>query len=153
MKTHFFHSSFFLRSIHWRSVLTELSVIIFILLFGYAAFSKLITFRMFSEQLAQVPLIGDYSELMAWLIPVIELFVCMLLIFPINRLPGLRAFIIIMLGFTVYIALMLAFSSHVPCICGGVISGLGWAEHLVFNTAFLFWGCVLLYGFKRELRA
>lgn len=152
MKAKLFHSSLFSRTVYWRSVFTEASVFLFIILFAYAAFSKLIAFRMFSEQLAQSPFISEFSALVAWLIPSIELFVCGLLILPVYRRLGVLSFSILMLSFTMYIALMLTFSSHVPCICGGVISGLTWTQHLIFNAVFLIWGIVLLLKFKKEFR-
>lgn len=137
--------------VRWRSAFTAYSVFGFILLFGYAAFSKLITFDMFSQQLAQSPFIGAYSGLLSGLIPALELLICLLLTLPVSRLAGLLAFTLVMTGFTGYIGIMLAFSTQVPCICGGVISGLSWGGHLAFNSVFLLWAVVLLLFFKKEL--
>lgn len=141
----------FSRPINPRLLFTETSVFIFILLFSYAAFSKLITFRMFTEQLAQMPIIAEYSGQVAWLVPCVELFVCGLLISPFSRVFGVLVFTLLMLAFTFYVALMLAFNPHLPCICGGLISGLGWVQHLVFNMSFLLWGIILLVKFEKEL--
>ncbi|HKG04863.1 MAG TPA: MauE/DoxX family redox-associated membrane protein [Pedobacter sp.] len=151
MKTHLFHPAAPSDAVQWRSLLTDYSVLLFVFLFGYVAFSKLITFQMFSEQLARSPFISGFSGILAWLVPSIEIFICLLMILPFTRLAGVLIFTIIMMGFTAYIALMLVFSSNMPCICGGVISGLSWLQHLIFNAVFVLWGLVLLLFFKKEL--
>jgi hypothetical protein len=37
----------------------------------------------------------------------------------------------------IYIAIMLLSGSHLPCTCGGIISDVGWKEHLYFNGLFI----------------
>ncbi|MGC1244316.1 MAG: MauE/DoxX family redox-associated membrane protein [Chryseosolibacter sp.] len=41
-----------------------------------------------------------------------------------------------MFAFTGYIAFILTFSPYVPCSCGGILSSMGWTEHLIFNVVF-----------------
>ncbi|MEB2778721.1 hypothetical protein SYJ56_25660, partial [Algoriphagus sp. D3-2-R+10] len=54
--------------------------------------------------------------------------------------------VVLMILFTGYVTLVwLGFTERVPCSCGGVLSSLGWGEHLVFNLVFLgiaVWGVV-----------
>jgi hypothetical protein len=39
--------------------------------------------------------------------------------------------------FTAYLIIMLKFSYHIPCSCGGVLQNLSWNDHIVFNTFFI----------------
>ena len=46
--------------------------------------------------------------------------------------------------FTVYIIMILNFTSFVPCSCGGVLENLGWIEHLIFNSVFIILGLLAI---------
>jgi hypothetical protein len=107
-----------------------------ILLFAYAAANKLMIYNKFAVQIAQSPILAGVSPYLAWLIPAVELIVCILLIWPTWRLFGFYAATILMAVFTLYIAAILTLSPHVPCSCGGILSQMGWKSHLVFNIVF-----------------
>lgn len=120
-----------------RKVLTEIICLLFILLFVYAAVAKLLDFERFKIQIGQSPLLTDFSALIAVCIPVLELVVAVLLVVPAYRLSGLLWSFGLMVMFTTYIILILQFSGHIPCACGGVLQNLGWTEHLIFNIVFI----------------
>jgi hypothetical protein len=41
-------------------------------------------------------------------------------------------------AFTGYVALVLTgIFGRIPCSCGGIVSALGWGEHLILNIALL----------------
>lgn len=46
--------------------------------------------------------------------------------------------------FTVYIFMILNFTSFIPCSCGGVLEKLGWTEHLIFNAVFVIMGLIAI---------
>lgn len=111
--------------------------LIYVLLFTYAATSKLFDMERFRGQLGRFPFISDYADLLAWGIPIMELLVVILYMFPKYILTALYASVGLMVAFTVYIGWVLQFSAYVPCACGGVLSQMGWTEHLVFNIVFV----------------
>ena len=119
-----------------RSIIVQTVNYLYILLFVYAAISKLLEFEEFRVQLAQSPLLSAYAGLIAPSVIIIELLIVLLLCFKATRLPGLYASFFLMIAFTVYIYLILNYSDFVPCSCGGIIEKLGWTEHLLFNIAF-----------------
>ena len=119
-----------------RSMLIQIVSYLYILLFVYAAISKLMEFENFRIQLAQSPLLSAYAGPIAPSVITIELLIAGLLCFKVTRLPGLYASFFLMIAFTVYIYLILNYSDFIPCSCGGIIEQLGWTEHLVFNIAF-----------------
>jgi uncharacterized membrane protein YphA (DoxX/SURF4 family) len=43
----------------------------------------------------------------------------------------------LLLVFTVYITSVVKFSDSIPCSCGGVLSSLGWTDHILFNVGFM----------------
>lgn len=105
----------------------------FILLFCYAAISKIFDFENFQVQLAQSPLTNPYSVVISYLVIAVELIIVFQLSSSKLRLLGLHASFTLMLFFTVYIYLILNYSDNIPCSCGGVLEDLGWTEHLIFN--------------------
>jgi len=98
-----------------------------ILLFVYAAVSKLLDYQKFRVQLGQSPLLTAFAGWMAWIVPAIEIIVSLLLAFSNTRLFALYA------SFT----LMVMFSGYIPCSCGGVLQKMSWNQHLVFNIIFV----------------
>ncbi len=119
------------------SRLVEIISSLFILLFVYTAISKWLDFASFKAVIAESPLIGSVFYAVAWLLPLLELCVAGLLLFPSTRTMGLYAAAILMIAFTTYIIYMLLYASKLPCSCGGVIKYLSWRTHLVFNTIWI----------------
>ena len=113
----------------------------FIILFIYAAASKMLDFENFQVQLAQSPLLSAYAGFISFGVVILELVIVGLLCFNFTRLWGLYASFAIMVAFTVYIFLILNYSDFVPCSCGGILEKMGWTEHLIFNIA-----CVVTAG-------
>ena len=120
----------------YQAVMIRAAGDLYILLFVYAAVSKLLDFENFRVQLAQSPLLSAYAGLIAPAVIALELLLALLLCFKATRLIGLYASFFLMIAFTVYIYLILNYSDFVPCSCGGIIEKLGWTEHMVFNIAF-----------------
>lgn len=104
-----------------------------VLLFVYAAISKLITFEEFKVQLTQSPLLSMYAGIIAYLVVISELVIAFLLTLRSKRLLGLYLSYSLMVAFSIYIYLILNYSDFIPCSCGGVLEKLGWNEHLWFN--------------------
>lgn len=118
---------------------------LFILLFLYAAVTKLIEYDKFVTQIGKSPLIMSYSMILAWLVPAVEIGTAILLIHPRTTLLGLYGSMALMTMFTLYITFIMTLSPYVPCSCGGILSQMGWGEHLVFNIVFTLLGIVGIY--------
>lgn len=115
----------------------EIISFLFILLFVYAAMNKLLDIEKFRVQIGQSPLLTSAAPFVAWLIPVFEIVISLMLAIPKFRLLGLYSSFSLMVMFTAYIVVILNFSDHIPCSCGGLLERLGWTEHLVFNIMFV----------------
>jgi hypothetical protein len=109
---------------------------IFIFLFVYTALSKLHEFNLFKSVLQKSPLIGTKSEIVAVLLPAIEILFASFLFIPKTRKMGLYSTSILMSIFTIYIGYMILFTPHLPCSCGGVLKQMTWKQHLIFNLVF-----------------
>lgn|SRR5690606_10400273 len=120
-----------------RKIAVDIVVFSYILLFVYAALTKLLDYQKFVVQLGQSPILTDYAQVLAVVVPFIELGISLMLIFPKTRLKGLYAAFGLMVMFTTYIVLASRFSDYVPCSCGGVLEGMTWTQHLIFNTVFV----------------
>ncbi|WP_268225322.1 DoxX family protein [Sinomicrobium oceani] len=121
---------------HKQYIVTVICLL-YVLLFIYAAVSKLLDFENFRVQLGQSPMLSVYAGWIAWVIPSAEILIAALLLFYRTRLLGLLASFGLMVMFTTYIYITLNYSSFIPCSCGGILEKLGWTEHLVFNLFFV----------------
>lgn len=106
-----------------------------LMLFAYTGTAKLIGHSIFLHQLAKMPVIKQYAVFISCFIPVSELLIAMLLVFPALRTWGLLLSVLLMLLFTTFVAFILT-GQYVPCSCGGILSKMSWAQHLIFNIAF-----------------
>ena len=124
-------------NINTKSLIVEIISLLYILLFIYAAASKLLDFENFRVQLGQSPLLSAFASWMSWIVPLTEVLISALLIFRSTRLWGLVMAFGLMIMFTVYIFVILHYSSYVPCSCGGILEKLSWNAHLLFNLLFV----------------
>ena len=126
---------------------------LFIILFTYAAISKLLDYENFKLLLEKSPFLGSYANLLSWLIPAIELMIAVLFFFRKLSLEALWSSLFLMVIFTAYIIIVLNFSESIPCSCGGIISSLSWNQHLYFNIGFIVLaagGILLVYPRKKS---
>lgn len=134
----------------YRKLIINIVSLLFILLFVYAATSKLLDFETFQIQLAQSPLLTAYAGIVSVLVPSIEILLAALLIIPRFRFPALIGCFWLMVMFTAYIVIILNFSDFVPCSCGGVLEKLSWNQHLIFNAMFIVLAAVALFLIKGQ---
>jgi uncharacterized membrane protein YphA (DoxX/SURF4 family) len=123
----------------YRGVIVEGISVLFIVLFVYAGLTKLMEGDMFYNNIRNSPILGGktMASLGSWLVPMTELTVALLIVWPKTRLKGLFGALGLMLLFTGYTVAILFFAPYIPCSCGGVISLFSWEQHLVFNIVFL----------------
>ena len=108
-----------------------------ILLFTYTAISKWLDMPLYLYEMHNQPFPRWFATLIAWVLPVIEFFVVILLLLGMTRLTGLWIASMLMGLFTLYTLLVLTGVFHrIPCSCGGIIQSLTWPQHLSFNLVF-----------------
>lgn len=132
-------------NMRYRKLTINIISLLFIVLFVYAAVSKLLDFETFTVQLAQSPLLSAYAGVIAWLVPGIEVAISILLLFERFRTLALYAAFTVMVMFTAYIYIILKFSDFVPCSCGGVLEKFSWTQHLIFNLVFILLSGVAIF--------
>jgi uncharacterized membrane protein YphA (DoxX/SURF4 family) len=136
-----------------RWAIVETICYLYSILFLYTASSKLMGLSDFKLQLGRSEVLGPFAEWIAWMVPLLEIVVAILLLTKVFRLVALYGSLILMTLFTSYIAWLLRFSDHIPCSCGGVISSMGWETHLVFNACWIVLaliGIVLLENTRKK---
>lgn len=117
-----------------------------ILMWVYAAVSKLSDFGHFRIQMHNQALPPSVQALLIYTLPPIELVVAALLLFNKTFLSGIYCSVILMSLFTGYIALsLLHYFSYIPCSCGGILEHMTWQAHLIFNLFFLLLTLTALY--------
>lgn len=117
-----------------RTFIKSLPVALLILLFAYAAASKLADFAAFRRGMHRQAFPPEVADGLVYLLPVTEIVVTIMLLSGRTLAAGLKASLVLLVVFTGYILLaVVGYWQHIPCSCGGIISHLGWTEHLVFN--------------------
>jgi Methylamine utilisation protein MauE len=139
-------------SIRVKLLIVEIISCLFIILFVYAALSKLLDYENFTVQIGNSPILTKISKQIAWFIPTTEIFLAAFLASTKHRLTGLYGSLTLMAIFTSYIIAILQFSYTIPCSCGGVLQKLSWQEHLVFNIGFTILAAagIMLYPAKGQ---
>lgn len=120
-----------------KGIIVEVICYLFILLFVYAAVSKLMDFQKFTVQVGQSPILTSLGSWVVVMVPSLELIIALCLAIPRFRLIAMYASFTLMVIFTTYIVFILKFSPYVPCSCGGILDKMGWDEHLIFNIGFV----------------
>ncbi len=119
------------------------------LLFVYAASSKLFNIAGFRHDMLSQPFPRQISLLFVWAVPAIEILLVILLFFFRARIYGLLLAVCLLFAFSLYTFLILNHMfSKLPCSCGGIISNLSWTQHLYLNLFFLLLACT---GFVLQL--
>jgi hypothetical protein len=113
--------------------------IFFVILFCYAAISKILDFEKFKDQISASPLLNGFSQFLPYTIIIVEFLIAGLLCYRKTRTIGLIGSFVLMSIFTGYTALLLSKSKNLPCSCGGILEKMSWQQHLYFNI-----GCVVL---------
>ncbi len=112
-------------------------IFLLIVLYIYTATSKLFEWKSFKDELARMPIIGNFPVLIAAIIPSIELLLATALAFSTDLKYPLWGSFTLLLIFTIYIIGLLNFAPHLPCSCGGIIQQLNWHQHLALNCLFI----------------
>jgi hypothetical protein len=137
-----------------RRVIAIVLSIPLIALWLYAAITKLTDYYNFEFGLSESPFIGQFSGLLSYGIPILEIIIAILLAWPRARLAGFYSSFILLVLFIFYIGAMLLSGSEIPCSCGGVIEQLSWPMHIVFNSFFALIGLAgILLETKRKRSA
>jgi uncharacterized membrane protein YphA (DoxX/SURF4 family) len=120
-----------------KVIIIEIIALLLSILFIYAGISKLMEYDVFKEQLSSSPILQPISPFLAILLPAIELFLVLLLLVPRWRIKGLYFSLALLILFTGYIITIILYSEELPCSCGGILSELSWAQHILFNAGFI----------------
>ncbi|SHG06904.1 MauE/DoxX family redox-associated membrane protein [Pedobacter caeni] len=120
-----------------ENILTIITAIIAVLFF-YAAFSKLIDYDKSIDQMHNQIFPSFISSILTWLIPTLEIILMLGLLFPTTRIKALLASLILLIIFTLYIAVaMTGAFGRIPCSCGGILENMSYGTHLIFNLIFI----------------
>ncbi|MFT4155160.1 MauE/DoxX family redox-associated membrane protein [Parafilimonas sp.] len=115
----------------------EIICSLLILLFAYAGVSKLAGHKDFQAQLINLPLISYAAPVLSYILPLLEILLSITLAMPSIRLYGLYISLTMLVLFSMYLTGMVIFKTDLPCSCGGIIAGLSWKQHVLFNLFFI----------------
>uniref|UniRef100_F4C139 Methylamine utilisation protein MauE domain-containing protein n=1 Tax=Sphingobacterium sp. (strain 21) TaxID=743722 RepID=F4C139_SPHS2 len=156
VRSKFHHLWGTVRSWNWNEIFSITVVFLTILLFSYTAISKLFGHEkfVFQMRLAPVPLIKSVAPIVGWVLPFVELILAFMLYKEKTRHNGFIASLVLMILFEIYITWMKVVSIttgvDLPCTCGGVISHMGWGQHLIFNAVFIVFLTLAIHWHKRQ---
>lgn len=121
-----------------KEIVIKIITLLYILVWSYAAFSKLAVLEKSRTEMTNQVFPIWMAEILYWLIPFIELAICIMLIFTRTQLAGLYASLLLMSAFSIYIGItMTGVFGRVPCSCGGILSNMSYGAHLLLNLFFV----------------
>lgn len=128
-----------MRNFKINTILSFSAIALIVLLFTYTAISKVIEYDKFVFQMGLSPflLVRSFAPVLGWLVPVLEIFIVLALLSGRWKRSGLKATLVLLFIFELYIGVMLLIGVQLPCTCGGVLSVMGWQTHLIFNAFFM----------------
>jgi uncharacterized membrane protein YphA (DoxX/SURF4 family) len=119
-------------------IMDKIASTLLILLWTYTGLDKLIQFEASRKAFLNQPMPNELEEVLAYVIPVSELLLALLLLFSITRWWGYLGSILLLTVFTSYVGLIwVGAFPRVPCNCAGILESLGWAEHFFLNLGFI----------------
>lgn len=125
-----------------RSILKSRIILIitylFVVLFVYGGVRKMLDVETFMLQIGETLQFKSSAAAIAWSLIILQLLAGALLLLQPTRRLGLYLSFILMTLFTLYLLLILNFSTYVPCACSGVFPGISWHTHLYVNVALTF---------------
>lgn len=134
-----------------KSTIVEIIALLYVCLMLYTGISKLMDFTVSREQLSLMPLMEPISDTVAWLLPVGEIALAVILFIPRTRVIGLYLATALMVVFTLYVIYLIRYAPHLPCTCGGFLQALTWPQHLVFNIVFVLLGMWAIWLSRRPM--
>ena len=120
-----------------QSLIRSAIVILFILLFLYTGITKVAGYSEYITEIRQSPFLKLVPPFVAWVPPVLEITVALMLATARWRRRGLYLCCLLMTLFTIYLVGLSQFSDYIPCSCGGFIDTLPRGVHIILN-------CILL---------
>lgn len=126
-----------------KAVWMEICCFLLVLLFLYASVSKYVDFKGFKDAMHNQPFPLWLSNFFIWTVPPFEILISFAIVSHFIRAGKIRKYglygsLFLMSAFTLYTLLVLAHTfGRVPCSCGGIINGLKWWQHSIFNLFFV----------------
>jgi hypothetical protein len=120
-----------------NNTLIETICFLLVIIFAYAAFSKLLDLEQLRTTIRETPFLMLFTAWLPFVIIGSELAIATLLLSAKYRLTALYASFILLFMFTCYIYLIRAFMKMVPCSCGGLIQKLSWSQHIILNLSLM----------------
>jgi uncharacterized membrane protein YphA (DoxX/SURF4 family) len=136
-----------------RIIVAEAISALFILLFVYAALSKIQDFEKFKVELGKSPILNAFATYVAVAVPAVEVLIALFLVMRRFQYLALYAAFSLMVMFSAYIVMILNFSSYIPCSCGGILENMTWTEHLLFNIGFVILGVIAILIYPLDIKS
>lgn len=133
-----------------KSIILDIIVWLYVLLFLYTGISKLLEYGLFKGQITESPILAPLAPVIAGGLPFVEFIVALMLIIPRWRLKGVYVSTALMAAFTFYILAIITFNDRFHCNCGGLFAEMSWSQHIGFNSVFILLGVIGIILEKKE---
>jgi len=121
----------------YKNQILELIYAMLVILWSYASVTKLSNMERSRLQMLNQIFPPWIAEVLAWLVPLTELLLAILLLFRGTRPKALFGSLFLLVAFSGYVGLvMTGIFGRIPCSCGGILTGMSYSVHLVFNLCY-----------------
>lgn len=113
---------------------SDLITLIFITLFAYAGWTKLLDYHSFRDQLAAFDHISAFAGFLALAMPLTHLGLALLFVWRKMRVCALWISFGLLMSYSAYITVVLFSETNMPCACGGLFKFTSWSGQLAMNS-------------------
>jgi uncharacterized membrane protein YphA (DoxX/SURF4 family) len=104
-------------------------------LWTYSSFDKWQDMKRFRHAMTVQAFPVWAGNILAWILPPMEMFIAVLLLLNTTKLLGLYLSFVFMVIFTIYVSgIVFKIYKSYPCPCGGIFTYLGWKKHFRINV-------------------
>ncbi|MBN7817486.1 MauE/DoxX family redox-associated membrane protein [Algoriphagus pacificus] len=119
-------------------LISQIAAISLILVWTYTGFDKVLQFEKSRKAFHNQTFPPELAEILAYLVPLTEILIAVLLLFHITRWWGFLSSILVLAVFTTYVGLIWTGAfPRVPCNCAGILESLGWTGHFILNLGLI----------------
>ena len=121
-----------------HQIILQIICFLLILMWVYAASSKLMDFGLFRAQMNLQILPPYLKTLLVYLLPPFEILIAVLLLFEASLRLALKLSFLMLFAFTIYIGMAISNSfGKIPCSCGGVFQSHGGGVPICCSISYL----------------
>lgn len=139
-----------MKEVDFKLLSLELIRYALIILLLYTAYHKLIDLEAFEENVLRSKIIFEYSKILKYALPIIEILIAVILFLDKSLIYGLYSSLFLMVCFTFYLIALNNFSLFYGCSCGGIFNTMSYLQHVIVNFVIIIMNTIAIFLYDKK---